>query len=189
MQIVSIHCAALGLMLIADPTPVIKLRSYDHAGVGNQVMEKAQRRVSFVLEKVGVNVEWVTDDAPQFRVLIIEQLNAIMAIGGDVFGYTPKDPDGTPGGLAYVAYAPIRIFVRTPEPGRPRLDASDMLAYCIAHEVGHLLLPAGSHSATGIMRARWRETDFKLMATGTLWFTAEDGKLIKSEALRLEQHH
>jgi hypothetical protein len=189
MQIASIHCAALGLMLIADPTPSVKLRSYDYSGVGKQVMERAQRRVSFVLQKIGVKVEWVTDDEPQFRILIIEQMNAIMAISGDVFGYTPKDPDGTASGLAYVAYAPIRVFVRTPEPGRPRLDASDMLAYCIAHEIGHLLLPAGSHSSTGIMRARWQENDFKLMATGSLWFTPEHGKLIKSEALRLSKQH
>ena len=129
------------------------------------------------------------DAEPQFRTLIVEQVDPAIAFMGDVLGYAPRDPDGTSSGMAYVAYAPITAFVRNPEPGRPRLTASDMLAYCIAHEIGHLLLPAGSHSPTGIMRARWRSTDFTLIATGRLLFTREEAKLIKDEALRRAQQH
>jgi hypothetical protein len=147
---------------------VIRLRSYDYARVGNAIIEKAQQRTAFAFKQVGINTDWVADGEPQFRIMIIEQMGAILPASGDVCGYTPREADGTSGRMAYVAYGSIRAFVRNPQSGRARLDVSDMLGYCIAHEIGHLLLPAGSHSPTGIMRARWRENDFTLMATGTL---------------------
>lgn len=191
---------ALGLIFVLTQRPVrtafasesdavIQLRTYDYARAGSLTIEKAQKRVSLVFNRVGINTQWVTDGQPQFRIMIIEQMDAIMTASGEVFGYTPRDPGGTSSGMAYVAYGSIRTFVRTPQPGRPQLDLPDILGYCIAHEIGHLLLPPRSHSPTGIMRARWREDDFKLMATGRLLFTDHEVILLKNEALRLAQHH
>jgi len=172
-----------------DPDPAIKVRFYDRAGVGVQTLERAERQVKLIFKRVGVEAEWVEDAEPQFRILIVEQMDPVMASRGDVFGYAPRDPDGTSSGMAYVAYTPIRAFVRNPEPGGPRLNASEMLAYCIAHEIGHLLLPPGSHSPTGIMRARWRSTDLALIATGRLLFTPEQAKIIKDQAVQRTQRH
>jgi hypothetical protein len=172
-----------------NPSPAIKVRFYDHAGVGAQSLQKAQRQVSLIFRRIGVEVEWVQDAEPQFRILIVEQMPREVASKGDVFGDAPRDADGTSSGIAYVAYGLIRAFVQNPEPGRPRLTVADMLSYCIAHEIGHLLLPARSHSPTGIMRARWRSTDFTLIATDTLRFTPEQAKRIKDEALRLTLQH
>jgi len=152
-----------GLVAFAQPVPPIKLRSYDHAHVGDQTMEKAKRRVSFIFQHTGIRAEWVADGEPQLRILVIE--------------------------IAYVAYASIQALVQNPEPGRPLLDPADLLGYCIAHEIGHLLLPPGSHSPSGIMRARWRGDDFKLIATGRLLFTAEQAKLIRQAAALLLQPH
>jgi len=177
------------LVAFAQPVPPIKLRSYDHAHVGDQTMEKAKRRVSFIVQQAGIRAEWVADGEPQLRILVIEQMSAVITSSGEVFGFTPKDPDGTSSGIAYVAYASIQALVQNPEPGRPRLDPADLLGYCIAHEIGHLLLPPGSHSPSGIMRARWRGDDFKLIATGRLLFTAEQAKLIRQAAALLLQPH
>ncbi|HEY6290726.1 MAG TPA: hypothetical protein VI455_04080 [Terriglobia bacterium] len=48
-----------------------------------------------------------------------------------------------------------------------------ILGHAMAHEIGHLLLGANSHTATGIMRAFWRPEDFQRMAAGYLLFNAD----------------
>ena len=165
-----------------EPGPVIKVRIYDQAGAGSPVIEKAQRRVSFVFKQVGITAQWVADEHPRFRILVVQNIDARFA--EDMFGYTPRDADGTSSGVVYVRYGAINAFARLTEPGRPRLNVSDVLAYCMAHEIGHLLLPAGFHSPTGIMSARWRENDFKLMATGGLVFSEEEGRRMREAAAR-----
>jgi hypothetical protein len=132
-----------------------------------------------------VKAEWVTDTEPQYRIVIVEAMVDPAETGEDIFGSTPRAPDGTPGGRAYVAYGRIKQFIADSEKWRyPTLDTKQVLAYIIAHEVGHLLLPAGSHSPGGIMRAQWRSIDLKLMATANMTFTPEQAKLIKNELAR-----
>jgi hypothetical protein len=199
MQIISRLCIAFGLVWIttlrllrtasaeAASDPVIEVRAYNQAGVSTETLERAQREVSFIFKRIGVNAQWVPQGEPHFRFLIVERLAATLDYRAELFGYTPRDADGNTGGLAYVAYGSIREFIRNSVPGRPQLNPADMLAYCIAHEIGHLLLPAGFHSAAGIMRARWRENDFKLIATGRLFFTDEQANLMRQQVLRLTQ--
>ena len=201
MQIVSVRRVALGCLFIAatpivrtafaqpGPEPVIRLRFYDQAGIDPKVLEKAQQQLKRIFKRIGVNAEWEVDGEPQFRILIVEQMSPAIASRGVEFGRTPRDPDGTTGRMSYVAYGVIRAFVRTPEPGRRRLNEAELLAYSFAHEIGHLLLSPGSHSPTGIMRERWRESDFKLIATDRLLFTPDQEKHIKAKALLLAQQH
>ena len=61
---------------------------------------------------------------------------------------------------------------------RNQLDSAALLGAVIAHELGHLLLPAGSHSTRGLMRAGWNRSDV-LTADG-LRFTAEQGVRIRA---------
>jgi hypothetical protein len=50
----------------------------------------------------------------------------------------------------------------------------------MAHEMGHLLLPANSHSQGGVMRADWDSEHLLRMVKGVLQFTPEQGELIRS---------
>jgi hypothetical protein len=56
------------------------------------------------------------------------------------------------------------------------------LAYAMAHEIGHLLLPAPSHAISGIMNADWDGHDFRDMAAGGLRFTAAQANAIRARA-------
>ena len=38
---------------------------------------------------------------------------------------------------------------------QPATSFHKVLAYAIAHELGHVLLPSGEHSRASLMRARW----------------------------------
>ena len=63
---------------------------------------------------------------------------------------------------------------------RNRLDISAMLAAAIAHELGHRLLPRGSHSAGGLMRPDRNRADSLTAGGGGLRFTAQQGALIRA---------
>src|ERR1700733_3174079 len=54
-----------------------------------------------------------------------------------------------------------------------------ILGYVLAHEIAHVLQGIVRHSETGIMRARWTDSDFKLMGVRLLMFTNEDIQLIR----------
>lgn len=59
------------------------------------------------------------------------------------------------------------------------VSPSVVLAYVIAHEIGHLLLPIG-HSSAGIMRARPDQLDWKRAARGALEFHPGDRERMRA---------
>jgi hypothetical protein len=56
----------------------------------------------------------------------------------------------------------------------------------MAHEIGHLLLGANRHSASGIMKAAWRHADVELAGQGRLTFSAAERRRI-SDNLKQSQ--
>jgi hypothetical protein len=172
----------------AEREPTIRLKTYNHASLSVQTLERAQQGVTFIFKRIGVKTEWVKDAEPQLRIFIVANLVDAAVSSEDMFGLAPRDPDGTSSGLAYVSYGRIKELIRSSKPDEyPQLETTDILTYFIAHEIGHLLLPAGSHTRTGIMRARWTAADLKLMGKSYASFTPEQKKLIKLQACRLSQ--
>jgi hypothetical protein len=52
------------------------------------------------------------------------------------------------------------------------------MGHLTAHELGHLLLGAGSHSSSGIMHVPWHKKELEAIAQFLMWFTpSEEGKL------------
>jgi hypothetical protein len=62
------------------------------------------------------------------------------------------------------------------------IDASDLLGYVMAHEIGHLLLHSTRHSDEGLMRADFRPADLKKAGQRQLKFTAEQAEAIHRNA-------
>ena len=69
--------------------------------------------------------------------------------------------------------------------GGSRLEPH-LLAYVMAHELGHILQGTDGHAQTGVMQASWDEYDYIAMEKGLLQFTAADVNLIRRGALRPE---
>ena len=63
------------------------------------------------------------------------------------------------------------------------VDLSTMLAYVIAHEIGHLLLPGNAHSPTGVMQAGWDKALVHDAARGSLTFTEAQAARIRGVSL------
>jgi hypothetical protein len=54
-----------------------------------------------------------------------------------------------------------------------------VLALVLAHEIGHVLLPAPAHSEVGIMQSPWNPWTMDQAADHGLFFTAQQGELIR----------
>jgi hypothetical protein len=57
---------------------------------------------------------------------------------------------------------------------------STVLAYAMAHEIGHVLLRSSAHTRWGIMSGIWTENEYTQMADGVLLFSAEAAKTMKA---------
>jgi hypothetical protein len=166
----------------------IKLRAYNQAHVSNRSLKQAESEVTSILKRIGIMAEWVTDDVPQFRIVIGDAVGNLTGSADDVFGFTPRQTNGLHSDRAYIFYGRLQKLIREEEPWRyPPIEPGPVLGYLIAHELGHLLLPAPSHSSIGIMRERWEDQDFKRMVEGTMSFTSEQAVLIRNQVSRLSQ--
>lgn len=62
--------------------------------------------------------------------------------------------------------------------GRQSREKS-VLAYVLAHELGHVLQRSTQHARTGVMKAYWTGEDFDAMDRKLLTFTDDDVDLLK----------
>ena len=92
----------------------------------------------------------------------------------NAMGYAPGTA-AAPGSRVYILEHQIDDLARA-----YNAEKTVVLGTVIAHEVGHLLFLPGSHSATGLMRAKWNQSDFKNARDGELLFTTEQGTLIRT---------
>ena len=70
-----------------------------------------------------------------------------------------------------------RVLTFAHDHGRP---VATILAYTIAHELGHVLLPAPAHAATGLMKAEWGDDDLRHFAAGESMFTTTQAQLMSA---------
>jgi len=65
-----------------------------------------------------------------------------------------------------------------------RIPVKYLLACVLAHEIGHLLLPANAHRPDGIMRDGWHSALFPPRTPGVLGFPPEQARLLRLRARR-----
>jgi hypothetical protein len=166
----------------------LTLRIHDYAHVGPEVLVRAQRLVSDSYRSIGVRTAWaatlhhvsgmegptacdVTED------LTIIVLSARMAersrLPKDVVGRAAVGPGGG-GRVAYIMYDRVAASAVQAD-----WDVGDLMAVVVAHEVGHLLLPIGSHSPDGLMRGQWDVNELRQTDPRALAFTAGQAELIR----------
>jgi len=63
--------------------------------------------------------------------------------------------------------------------GKWPATVGEILGAAIAHEVGHLILGANAHSATGVMLAHWSKQQFRLIGTSALNFSRDQANLLQ----------
>jgi hypothetical protein len=156
--------------------PVLVLLRND-ADVPPAVVARAQAEVVRLYGLIGVEVTWVTKVPEPGRRLRIVSLVAWEPpdprIPESVLGVTNAGR-GERGILAYV-------FWRRVEHASLKFTASlhHVLAIAMAHELGHMLLPDGSHAKRGLMEESWNSGHFRVASAGLLHFADDSAELIR----------
>lgn len=132
------------------------------AGVPATVLSKAEEVAFKIYAAARVPTIWIdgltslvdSNAALHLTVILLSRqaehrMTSDAHVGFDVLGMAKRSAS-----RAYVFFHRIDELAT----GR-RLVTADLLGKIIAHEVGHLILPAGSHSLNGIMRANLDLTD------------------------------
>jgi predicted Zn-dependent protease with MMP-like domain len=154
----------------ADPL-TIDLQMRNDARVPAQVLETSQDDVTRIFAGVGLAVRW-TETAPRFTVQIVPQVLGFDRAASPVMGVALRRANGA---MAQVFFRQVQDFARAYD-----VDLGTMLAYVIAHEIGHLLLPGNAHSPTGVMQADWDKALVREAARGSLTFTEAQAARIRA---------
>ncbi|MCP5110192.1 MAG: hypothetical protein GY953_05090 [bacterium] len=159
----------------------VTIHVYDYADVPRRVVEEAQGHATTIFETAGIDVTWVRGQHAKrnansvvLRLLPVKMMLATSAWTNDL-GYALQPAGGRYGYVAGVYVSRVRH--RAIRMGRPLPLA---LGVVMAHEVGHLLLGADSHSRSGVMRSELTKHSIRLAAKGKLTFSEEQLKRIRA---------
>jgi hypothetical protein len=173
--------------------PSITVRLYDYVEIKPDTLSEAQRVAAGFYGAIGVTVEWEPTlrlqkhgcdgcGSGRLQDFTINILNRAMVARGrwpkDAVGMAAVAPEGG-GKIAYVLYDRLRDASSA-----AGWSLTEFLGVVIAHELGHLLLPPGSHSS-GLMRANWDIADPKSFNVHNLAFTPQETALIRSRIFRM----
>jgi len=177
-----------------EPGPKITVTIYNYAQVPSGTLDEAEAVAARIFERANIESSWQehrvtaagsttiantlrTRNEVRITMHIIPRSMAVRLTPSQICLGLSVVPGGNKrGDMAYVFYHRVEELAR----GR-NLSAADSLGHAMAHEIGHLLLGANSHSPSGLMRARWDRSDMLRAATGWLIFTAEEAERLRAE--------
>jgi hypothetical protein len=125
----------------------------NQAAVDDATLRKAQAEAARICAVADIPIVW---GESTFRVIVRrEPRGGPGASSPSALGTTLGD-DHSHGGASFVFYDRVlRLAHKYQQP------AAAVLALAIAHEIGHLLLPAPAHTATGLMKPEWDGDDIR----------------------------
>ena len=177
-----------------ETTPQIEIRVHNYAKAPKRTLERAEKETTRILRQAGVEATWQrcapypdgVDKNPECgrkmnpTVLVLRILPRKMAArlskDRDTFGFAASGSNGEFGYLADMFYDRIENLAT-----RRGEECALLLGHFVAHEVGHLLLGAGSHSRSGIMHVPFDKMQLQRAVTGTLLFTPREAERMRTQ--------
>ena len=159
-----------------QPLLAVRIVLWNDNAVRADVAAAARAEVARLYKLIDVDIVWVTEPAAVSRDLRYIKLTTRAPErdrSPNALGMVPAEP-GKRGVFGYVFWRRIRLLSV-----KCAVDAEALLPAVIAHEIGHMLLPEGSHSTTGLMRGAWSVEHCRSAATGNLHFERESASLIR----------
>jgi hypothetical protein len=172
----------------AEERPHIPVRILDYADIPTAAIARAQRLASDLYRDIGIRTTWKSTLRPatpsngpaepvdvneRFVIILTPKMTALLPAPSSAMGMAAATPNEG-GRVAYVFFERLRQAAR-----QARSHAMDVMGLVIAHELGHLLLPAGSHAQRGLMRAVWSLEDLGHIGHKSRFeFTATHAELI-----------
>ncbi len=163
--------------------PEITIFVYNTARVSPRDLALAQQQATMIFRQAGIATAWVDCTAASLKgacqpagpgQFIVHIVARGKTSSDAVFGLAFLGNDGT-GKYSDVFYDRIEKMHRDSGASPARL-----LGTVAAHEIGHLLLGSQSHSAMGVMSARWRGEEMRRVSMGGLRFTSEQASRMRA---------
>jgi hypothetical protein len=173
------HCAAETIELLT-----LEVLTMDEVGVPADTLQQAQQVASRIFEGVGIRLVWISRMPLGSRYLVIRVVlkpMSVMSRNPGVLGTAAASNDN---GATLASLFFERIDRQC---GRFGIDVSLLLGHVMAHEMGHLLLPPGAHTAAGLMKAGWDLHQSVLALAGKLTFAPNQSSLIRTRLQRANE--
>jgi hypothetical protein len=169
--------------------PAVTIRIFDYARIPNELVTRAQHLVSDVYGDIGVQTDWaetirstepwrddeahVIDSKELLVIILSPDMSSRKMVATDVVG-TAAVTIREGGRVAYVLFDRVCTVA-----ARSARNTMDVMGLVIAHELAHLLLPYGSHSESGLMRAQWSVEELRSASRELFEFTRAQGVVIR----------
>lgn len=159
----------------AQMTAPVVLRAYGIETLPPGIADRAREVVGQIYSAAGARVEWRTASSDAsfpggFQISLIIRRQSEADAPPSVLGFAPA-PHGR---LVYILYDHVEVFAVT-----NHLDIGHALGHVMAHEVGHVLLPARAHSKDGLMSGNLDFQPLRARPHMTLLFTARQAAQIR----------
>jgi len=162
---------------------------HNDAGISADTLRGAEMEASRVFRQSGIEAKWLncplpadgTEDPAQCRTaefparlqLRIARRSRNLSEITSGISYLSADGSGCYANLFYQRVEEMHE--------RNRVNLASLLGDVATHEIGHLLLGANSHAASGIMRARWESEELGSISKGTLFFSDAESRQMRSK--------
>lgn len=161
---------------------------YNDAEVPADVVKIAENDASRIFGQAGIElyllncrIPAVSEEASRAcrevvfpRHLHLRIVRKSLGLKGETLGISFQASDGS-GCYADLFYEPMELLHQS-----DGTDLASLLGHVAAHEIGHLLLGANSHSAAGIMHARWTAEELSTARVGGLVFSENESRRMKT---------
>jgi hypothetical protein len=169
----------------ADDAVVIRI--YDKAGVRPDQFQEAKVVTDRILARAGIQAIWQVcsggSGTPDSRCgesigrldLVVRLQRGPAHADPNVCGVSLRPATADMGHV-------ITVFFDCEQRAADRfaVPVTMVLAYCLAHELGHQLLPTARHADSGIMSASLRGLEWRLAATGRMRFSKGEASLMRA---------
>lgn len=172
-MLIAIVVTAVRIADAAEPeeSATLDLQMRSEVRVPAYVLKQSQDEVTRIFAVAGLAVRW-TETSPRVTVKIVAQVLGYDRKASGVMGVAQRTPNGY---VAQIFFRQVQEFAYIYE-----VDLGTMLGHVIAHEIGHLLMPANAHSPTGVMQPYWDRALVRDASQGTLTFTAAQAARIRA---------
>jgi len=187
--LLAVLLAGPGARAVAAEPAEVSITVHDYAGVPADQMAGVVGRVTGWFAATGTRLEWVDqtgcDGGPSIAltscsdtlgltlIILGARMADVLVPRPDIVGVAPGTAQER-GRVAYVFYDRVLASASA--------RAADWMAVVTAHELGHLLLPHGSHTDSGLMRASWPMSEIPEIDLQALAFTTSQAEQIRQRA-------
>jgi hypothetical protein len=193
MTVLAISCPQLaGATQCLPNRPAVTVQIRDYARVKEKSLAKAKEIVARMYKRAGVGIEWLQDVPPDGGAresrdpaaqLTIDIVTASIAkrrgYANDVLGYVSVPPEGGMGRIGYVVYERIKDVA-----AGGSSSTGDILGIIIAHDIGRLILGAGSGTLNGVMTRTWSLDELQRVNPMALSFTPAETERVHATLQR-----